>query len=276
MRRPISQNQDRPDLREILKRWAVRLAFWGLVVLTAAALVGGVLLGLQRWLISHNSYFTLRRVVLAGNRSLTEQAVQQRLEQAGAVVGTSNLMRISVRGLRKELEQDPLIARAEVVRHLPDLLHVTVVERLPIATIRGRPPCLVDEEGVVLPWRDVSKERLLPDIAGVRQPAMLIPGEAVQDVTLRAAVRFLRTLARRADGPNYDVEIVQLDYQLQSLKVHLRPRGTFVEGAVVIVPVQGMEEALDRLRDIHRIRTAAGKTTSSVDVTYRRNVPVEP
>jgi cell division septal protein FtsQ len=276
MRRPISQNRDRLDLRAVAQRWAVRLAFWGLVVLLALGLAGGVLLGLHRWLVTHNRYFTLRRISLEGNRSLTEQTVRQRLEQAGAVVGGSNLMRLSVRALREGLERDPLISRAEVVRRIPDLLQVSVVERTPIASIRGRAPFLVDEEGVVLPWRDVSRERLLPGIAGVRPPARLVPGEKVQDEALRGAVRLLRLLARRADGSNYDVELVQLDYLLPSLRLHLRPRGTFVEGAIVIVPVQGMEEALDRLRDIHRIRTAAGKTTTKIDVTYRRNVPVEP
>jgi len=260
----------------VLKRWSVRLAFWGLAVLVAAALLGGVLWGLQRWLVSYNRYFTLRRVTLEGNRSLTEQAVRQRLEQAGAVVGSSNLMRLPVRALREALELDPLVARAEVVRRVPDLVHVVVVERTPIASVHGRAPCFVDDEGVALPWRDLSKERLLPSIAGVRSPVPLVPGQPVQDEALRGAVRLLRLLARRADGPNYDVEIVQLDYQLPSLILHLRPRGTFREGAKVVVPVQGMEEALDRLRDIHRIRTASGQTTSFVDVTYRKNVPVLP
>ncbi len=276
MRRPISQSKGKPGLREAARRWAVRAAFWGLLTLLAAGLLTGLGLGLHRLLVSGNPYFILRRISLAGNRSLTEGMVRERLAQAGAVVGTSNLMQLPVRRLRAALEADPLIARAELVRRVPDLLEVSVVERVPVAVVRSRPPCFIDGEGVVLPWRDISKERLLPAITAVRNAARLTVGEEVQDEALRGAVRFLRLLARRADGVSYDVELVQLDYQLPSLRVHLRPRGTFTVGAVMVVPVQGMEEAMDRLRDIHRLRTASGKTTSFVDVTYRRNVPVRP
>ena len=276
MRRPISQSKGKPGLREVLRRWSVRAVFWALLSLVAASLVAGLGFGLHRVLVSRNPYFTLRRISLQGSRSLTERVVRERLADAGAVVGTSNLMQLPVRRLREALERDPLIARAELVRRVPDLLEVSVVERVPVAVVRTRPPCFIDAESVVLPWRDLSKERLLPAITAVRNAARLTTGEQVQDEALRGAVRFLRLLARRADGVSYDVELVQLDYQLPSLQIHLRARGTFTDGAVIVVPVQGMDEALDRLRDIHRIRTASGKTTSFVDVTYRRNVPVRP
>jgi cell division septal protein FtsQ len=276
MRRPISQNRGKPNLREAVRRWSVRVVFWALLALTASALLAAAAFGLHRVLVSANPYFTLRRISLQGSHSLTEKLVRERLEEAGAVVGRSNLMQLPVRRLRQALERDPLIARAELVRRIPDLLEVSVVERVPIAVVRSRPPCFIDGDGVVLPWRDISKERLLPAITAVRNAARLTAGEQTQDDALRGAVRFLRLLARRADGVSYDVEVIQLDYQLPSLQVHLRPRGTFTEDAIIVVPVQGMEEALDRLRDIHRIRTASGKTTSFVDVTYRRNVPARP
>jgi cell division septal protein FtsQ len=276
MRRPISQNKGRPGLREVVRRWSVRAAFWALLALLSAGLLAGIGLGLRRLLVSANPYFILRRISLQGNRSLTEAVVRARLAEAGAIVGTSNLMQLPVRRLRLALERDPLIARAELLRRVPDLLEVSVVERVPVAVVRSRPPYFIDADGVVLPWRDISKERLLPAITAVRNAAKLNVGEEAQDEALRGAVRFLRLLARRADGVSYDVELVQLDYQLPSLQVHLRSRGTFTDGAVIVVPVQGMEEAMDRLRDIHRQRTASGKTTSFVDVTYRRNVPVRP
>lgn len=276
MRRPTRQNKGKPGLREAVRRWSVRAVFWAVLGLAVAGLLTGLLFGLHHLLVSGNPYFVLRRISLQGNRSLTENAVRARLEGAGAVVGVSNLMTLRVRRLREALERDPLIARAELMRRVPDLLEVSVVERVPIAVVRSRPLYFIDGEGVVLPWRDISKERLLPAITAVRNAAKLTAGELAQDEALRGAVRFLRLLARRADGVSYDVEVIQLDYQLPSLQVHLRARGTFTAGAIVVVPVQGMEEALDRLRDIHRIRTASGKATTFVDVTYSRNVPVRP
>lgn len=252
------------------------MLFWSLVVLAAGGLLAGGVLLLHHVLLAGNPYFVLQRVSLQGQRSLTEQAVTGRLADAGAVIGKANLMRLPMRRLRETLEQDPLIAKAELVRRVPDLLEVAVVERVPVAMVRASTPCFVDDDGVVLPWRDTSKERLVPAITAVRNAARLTVGQKVQDEALLGAVRFLRLLSRRADGTAYDVEVIQLDYQLPSLQVHLRPRGTFAEGAVIVVPVQGMEEAMDRLRDIHRIRTAAGSPTSFVDVTYRRNVPVRP
>jgi len=276
MRRPISQTKLKTDARSRLRRWGARLLFWGLLVACGGVLVmgGGVLL--SRILLSANPHFVLRHVALEGQHTLNEDQVRERLAQAGAVVGTSNLMRLPMRRLRETLEQDPVVDHAELLRRLPDRLEVRVVERTPVAAVRSAMPCLLDAEGMVLPWRDHSKERLLPVITAVRQAAQLTPGERVTDDALLGAVRLLRLLARRADGPAYDIELIQIDYQLPSLRLHLRPRGTFTAGAVLVVPVVGMEEALDRLRDIHRLRTAAGSTTSFVDVTYRRNVPVRP
>lgn len=276
MRRPISQSKTKPDSRERLRLWGARVLFWALVCLTAGGLVVGALLLLNRVLIARNPCFVLQRISLQGQRSITEQAVSRRLAEAGAVIGKANLMALPMRRLRETLERDPLIARAELVRRLPDLLEVSVVERIPLAVLRTRAPCFIDDEGVVLPWRDLSKERLLPAITAVRNVAGLTPGAKVQDEALLGAVRFLRLVSRRADGTAYDVELIQLDYLLPSLQVHLRPRGIFVQGAVIVVPVQGMEEAMDRLRDIHRIRTASNSPTSFVDVTYRTNVPVRP
>jgi hypothetical protein len=276
MRRPISQSKTKPGLREVVRRWSVRAAFWALVVLAAAGVLAGLLLGLHHVLISGNPYFTLRRISLRGGRSLSEEAVRARLQEADAEVGSSNLMTLPMRGLREALERDPLIARAELVRRVPDLLEVSIVERVPIAEVRSRPPCFVDADAVVLPWRNISQERLLPTITAVRNASSLAAGQEAQDEVLRGAVRFLRLLAQRADGVSYDVEVIQLDYQTPCLQVHLRPRGTFTQGAIIVIPIEGMADALDRLRDIHRIRTASGKTTSFVDVTYRRNVPVRP
>ncbi len=278
MRRLEVQSANKTDRLGLVQRWAVRVGFWALVFLTAAALLGLVVSGLYRWLVTRNPYFTLRDISLQGGRFLTREMVQERLRQAGAVVGASNLMRLPVRHLRQTLEQDPLIARAQVARRLPDVLQVTVQERLPVAIVKGRAPCLLDSEGIVLPWRDTTHERLLPEIVGVRPPAVLVPGQPVQDEALLGAVRLLRLLARRADGSNYDIETIQIDYLLPSLTLHLRARGIFAQGAQVVVPVApgDMEAALDRLRDIVRIRNVAGKPITRVDATYRRNVPVEP
>ncbi|MBN2452575.1 MAG: FtsQ-type POTRA domain-containing protein [Lentisphaeria bacterium] len=259
-----------------LLRVLARSLAWVLAGVVALGILAGGLTGLHYLLLAANPSLTLREIAVDGNRVRTETWVRGRLAEKGVVPGRSNLLSLPVRQLREDLEADALVAKARVFRVLPDTLRVSLVERAPVAVVHCAHPFLLDREGVVLPWPSAAADPLLPVVTGVRQKDRPREGEPVSDEALRGAVRLLRLLSSRPDGVAYDISVIQLDYYLPSLRLHLRPRGAFAQGAQAIVPVQGMEDALERLRDVHRIRSAAGKTISYIDVTYRRNVPVRP
>lgn len=266
-----SSRTNKPWIRAL-----TRITVWALVLGICLVLIGGLLWGLNRALFTANPHFTLQRIEVQGNRSLSADAIRERLRGMGAICRQSNILTLPMQALRRDLESDALIAEARLVRRLPSTLRVTITERVPIATIQCATPCFVDADGVILPWRDLSAERVLPSITGVRSARKLKPGSQVEDEALQGAVHLLRLLASRPDGVLYDVAVLQLDYYLPSLRLYLRPRGAFREGAVAVVPVHGMEEALNRLRDIHRLRADEGRSIGFVDVTYQHNIPVRP
>jgi len=187
----------------------------------------------------------------------------------------TNLFALNPDTLRRRLEREVQIDRADVKRRLPDTLVVRVYERRPVAQLKVRPRRLLDADGWILPLRHDDRSRLLPEITGVRNPRHLKVGTRVHDPVTLAALRFLMLVATRPDGQLYDVATVQLSYRLPSLIVHLRPRegGTFRRNARVVLPVEGLEYAMDYVSAIIRARIRAGESTSFIDATYE-NIPV--
>ncbi len=119
----------------------------------------------------------------------------------------------------------------------------------------------------------------LPHITGVRNPSLLVPGQKTDDQMMAAALRLLQLVRVRPDGRNLDIALIQLDYQQRRLRLIVRAlpfSPVFRSGAQVLVPVNGMNAALDRLNDIvlHKIKTNG--TISVVDVTYEHRINVIP
>jgi hypothetical protein len=228
-------------------------------------------------LLTRNPYFTLRHIEVTATGDMRVAEVQGLLRASGVQIGVSNLFALDMRKLLGTLESQPAVQRAAVVRRLPGTLRVSIFERQPIAQFRRRGRLLLDPDGWFLPARLDAKSLSLPVVTGVRsEPAGGGKVYRLTDSVALSALRFLQLLATRPDGIYYDVAMVQLDYSLPSITVHLRPKYTFRQGARVIVPVNGMEAALDRLAFIVKERIDTQQPTSSIDVTYETNVPVLP
>ena len=260
-----------------LLRVLARAALWLCAVVLGVALLVGAGFGLHRVLFVNNPHFVLREIQVRTTGQLKPAEVIALLEERGVRAGETNTWSLDLKQLRDHLEKErALVDTATVVRRLPDKLIVSIYEREPRARLKCRPPHLLDEQGYVLPQRHDARSLTLPQVTGIRDGKYLRPGTKTVDEALLGALHFLRLIATRTDGKYYDVAVIQLDYSAPSLLVHLRAREPFRKDAQVIVPVRGMEAALDRAKVIIEDRVRAHQDTDFINATYEINVPVRP
>lgn len=256
--------------------FVVRILSWVAVCFLVLALVTAVFVGLRSVFFTSNPHFALQHIRVNATGRLRQNEVIDLLRSCNVIPGKSNLFTLELARIREQLEQNVLIDQATVVRRLPDTLLVSVYERQPVACLRCRPQRLLDDEGCILPPRQEAHALPLPEITGVKGTRGLRVGRRITDDLVLASLRFLHLTATRPDGRFYDVETIQLDYSAPALIVYLRPRGTFRTGARVILPTQGIPEAMDRLKVILSERTRERQSTSFINATYEINIPVKP
>jgi hypothetical protein len=247
-----------------------------LVAIAVLALGTGATFGLRWALLRANPFFTLRQIdVRTDGEGLGEDSVIAILAEMGYREKETNIFDIDVRAIRERLEKAAVVKSARVYRVLPDLLVVSFIQRRPAARLRARIPRFVDHEGhVLLPW-EADGFSLLPDIVGTREVNGFRPGQKIDDEVLLGALHFLRLNEDYADRLDCRAYMIQLDYHPpEKLRLYVHRGGTFRENAQILIPVRGMEPALNRLAVIVRDRTSLGLPTSFVDVTYEENVPV--
>lgn len=168
------------------------------------------------------------RVVGTGNiqaAGLTEVTRAQLLPVFGEDVGR-NVFYVPLNVRRKQLEQIPWIQQATVMRLLPDQIHVTIVERQPVAFTRhGQQIGLVDPDGVLLdmaPATMAAHHYSFPVVTGID------PGDPAGSRRERMAM-YLRMMAELdSDGKHNSEQISEIDL-------------TDPEDARVLMPEQGTD-----------------------------------
>ncbi|MDH4557664.1 cell division protein FtsQ/DivIB [Pseudomonas sp. BN417] len=147
---PLSQRLPKPSFG-FLKRlvWPVMLAVLGFGAYEAA----------QRLLPYADR--PIAKVNVQGDLSyISQQAVQQRI----APYIAASFFSIDLAGLRRELEQMPWIAHAEVRRVWPDQVMVRLEEQLPIA--RWGDEALLNNQGQAFAPRELAHYEQLPQLWG--------------------------------------------------------------------------------------------------------------
>lgn len=244
--------------------------------MTLALLVGAIL-GTDWLFRSGNPYFTIRNIRVTANGKLDRDDIIGILDNYGIERGEANLFAVDLEKLRAYLiDNFFLIDNAIVKRRLPDTLVVQVYERQPVAQFIRRRGRLIDSEGWLLPPRRDRVSRNLPIITGVRGSGEMEVGSRVDDEMVHAALRLLHLLAVEDYSAFFDVSTIQVDYAANALRMYLRPNGTFRRDSRVLVPTENMAQALRRVEVIVRKRLRARQTTSFIDATYEKNVPVLP
>jgi cell division protein FtsQ len=106
--------------------------------------------------------------VLVAGRDQTDPGAL--LEKVGVRRGTP-ILTIDLAATRARVLDLPWVKDARVERRLPDTLHVTLVERRPMALWqRGRDFTLVDADGIEIAGQDVRRFHDLPIVIGDRAP----------------------------------------------------------------------------------------------------------
>jgi cell division protein FtsQ len=156
---------------------------------------------------------------------LNEVTRAQLLPVFGEDIGR-NIFFVPLNARRKELERIPWIERATVMRLLPDQIHVSVVERKPVAFTRhGQQIGLVDADGVLLNMSAATMAEhhySFPVVTGID------PGDSADSRKARMAM-YLRMMSELdAGGKQNSQQISEIDL-------------TDPEDARVLMPEQGRD-----------------------------------
>lgn len=81
--------------------------------------------------VTQSSYFEARAIMVEGNQRLSKDTI---LKQAGLKLHDNTLF-VNLNTLRYRLIAHPWVAAAEIERQLPDVIHIRVKERVPIAIV---------------------------------------------------------------------------------------------------------------------------------------------
>jgi cell division protein FtsQ len=179
-----------------------------LAALVVALVAGGV------WLVLYSSVLTVRGVDVSGNTSLAAVRIER---AARAPIGTP-LARADLAAVQARVEALPAIKSASVSRSWPHTIHVTVVERTPLAVVnRGTGLQAVDEDGVLFGHyaRQPADLPLIKTEPGVRAEA------------LAEAARVVASLRADIAGRVTDVDVQTIDH----IELHLKDGRTVLWGS---------------------------------------------
>lgn len=182
-----AKNRRRVDRKEQLGRTASRLKSLGVAVarllgalaVTALVVFGGF--ALHAWLTT-SEVFAVSRVEVH-HAELSEKS--ELVARTGIETGT-NIFSLDLAAAAGAVEQDPWVSRATVTRELPDVVHVVVEERVPVALVALGNLYAVDSSGELFK-RVRAHDRLdLPIITGLVRDAFV--GDKRKDAQLRMAL----------------------------------------------------------------------------------------
>jgi len=151
------------------------------------------MVGVLAWWVTHSAIFEARRIVVTGNRQLSEG----RVLRIGGVSGRTNVLWFSPGSVEGRLTADPWILTARVSRTLPATISISVTERVPMAVLHEGGSYFIAADGTVLgPARGRSGLPTIgidgpPIVAGARSAGALGPLKAMAGLpaSLRNEVR---------------------------------------------------------------------------------------
>jgi hypothetical protein len=255
-----------------IKRGAlIRAGVWGMAFCAVVTAMLMSWFGLRRLFFTRNPHFTLERIdvdVSMGN--LEKRDIRALLELEP---GTDNLYAINPEEIRNTLLEDPIIEEVEVVRILPDTLHINVVSRTPVAQLLHKGGKTIDAAGYVMPPGKTDAIRNLPVILGIRDVADAPIGTRISSMGLHTAINFLRLrdeipLANRM----LDVQSLACQEKAKTLIVILKGNPTYSirSAARIYLPTDGLEAALRKGLDSLQVRSLARQQSAYVNCTFRR------
>lgn len=220
-----------------------RKLFHGVLRLTLFAgsttlAVAGALLGLQ--LLRESDYFTVREVRVVAQSRIPAQEIAA----ASDIRFGDRVFDLDLNLIGRKIEENPWIARAEVVRSLPDEIVITVTEHEPQAVIQLDYFYYVNAAGEVFKLLDSGDRLDYPVITGISRQ-YLLDNPAEGQAWLRQALVLADELAGRRHFNLSRVSEIRIDLE-EGLVVH-----TQQHGVPVLFGHTGFTAKLDRLERIY-------------------------
>ena len=244
----------------------LRALFVLLLLLGAAGIAFFGIYGARRFLFSGNDRFRLREIEVRSGGYWQDKAPQ--LAARIGIHPGENLFRIDPGELRRRLLAIPGIEESEVLRILPDTLHLRVIERVPRAVLGNpRSEWVVDETGAVIPrLESMSASVPLPVILGISTSGVKA-GMVLE--TLRPALELIMLTVRSFP----DISIIAVNVRNpERLEFFMRFRGQ--KSCKVILPVrnQNFTYLLSALQSAIIYAERQGDTRGTFDLSFGRNV----
>jgi cell division protein FtsQ len=210
-------------------------------VVGVVVLLLGVVYGASHgWEAAKESqYFTIAEVKITGNKKLTRDEL---LEVMHLNV-SQNVLRYDVVAAANALLALPYVAKAEVVRELPDHLIVNIQERKPLAIIALNALYLVDEEGVLFKRLEAGETAELPVVTGVSREVLHEKGTSPE---LMAAVHAVQALQRLDAFTRFEIGEIFINSDL-SIGLVLGAQGLRVSLGNIEADGFGLAQRLERL-----------------------------
>lgn len=123
-----------------------------------------------------------------------------------------NLWRVNLEDLAEHLKaQQPFLQRVRVIRRLPNLLQIEVLERTPVAQVKLGQWHPVALDGVILPVASPQPWDHLPILKGIEGPhASLHVGDEPASPRLQEALRLVQVLRRSSALIGHHVTLVDV------------------------------------------------------------------
>ncbi len=202
----VDCNPETPKIREEKKRAFRRAGFRSAVWLVA--LFGLVALAVVTWrqTMYRNPRFGLKEVTVFTEGALRPEKL---VREMGLVEGMDTLW-IDLRALTDKVERLPQVKSATAKRDYQGRMEVTVIQRRPVAwlechrlglhSMKSGFGCLLDDEGVAMPCEVILRDYTRLPVIHFEELSQVHPGLPVRDLQVRAALRLLEEMEKRADG----------------------------------------------------------------------------
>lgn len=182
----------------------LRLFVTALVLVIAVIVISGSVAAYNA--IASSGWFTVSHIDLQGTVNVSRDDLMRRLNSN---LSTS-LWQLDLNAIRAEMERQPGVLKAEVVRVLPDTLRVTIEERKPVAPLRHESGTIVwvDQEGTTLGENThVKMEHVPPVISGLESSNNPI---AIENNRHRMDV-YQKLLAELSESPSSLQEVDEIN-----------------------------------------------------------------
>ncbi|HYE72819.1 MAG TPA: FtsQ-type POTRA domain-containing protein, partial [Blastocatellia bacterium] len=156
--------------------------------------------------IASSGWFTVSHIDLQGTVNVSRDELMRRLNTNLS----ASLWQLDLNAIRAEMERQPGVLKAEVVRVLPETLRVTIEERKPVAPLRHESGSIVwvDQEGIPLGENThVKMEHVPPVISGLENSSNPV---AIENNRRRMDV-YQKLLAELSQSPSSLQEVDEIN-----------------------------------------------------------------